>query len=159
VAQAVAEGGRLTWNSSRPRPSTTTASIATRTSREATCPAKNAHGGQRRAPQPLEQPVVAHDRQADHQAHERAGHDGHAEHAGGEEGGEADLWPVRVELHGRVAVDGAEEQQEHHREQDGEERGRAVAPVQEQPVSGLAGREHQRVHAATRSASAWASSM
>jgi hypothetical protein len=85
-------------------------------------------GRQGRAPQPLELPVVARDGQGDHQADEGAGHDGHAEHAGGEEGGVADLRPVGGELHGPVAVDGAEEHQEHHRQQDGEEGARAVAP-------------------------------
>jgi len=41
----VTDGGRLTWNSSRPSPSTSTASTATRTSRETTWPQKNVHGG------------------------------------------------------------------------------------------------------------------
>ena len=104
---------------------------------------------QGRAPQPLELAVVAHDRQPDHQADEGAGHDGHAEHAGGEEGGVADLGAVRVELHGAVAVDGAEEHQEHHRQQDGEEGARAVAPERPEHVAALAGRQHQRVHAAS----------
>jgi hypothetical protein len=104
---------------------------------------------QGRAPQPLELPVVAHDGERDHQADEGAGHDGHAEHARGEEGGVADLGAVGAELHGPVAVDGPEEHQEHHRQQDGEEGARAVAPERAQHVAALAGRQHQRVHAAS----------
>jgi hypothetical protein len=62
---------------------------------------------QQRAPQPLELPAVAHHRQAVHRAGDGAGHHGHAQHARGEEGGVADPRPVRVQLHGPVAVDRA----------------------------------------------------
>jgi hypothetical protein len=104
---------------------------------------------QGRAPQPLELSVVAHDGQPDHQGDEGPGHDRHAEHARGEEGGVADLRAARRELHGPVAVDGAEQHQEHHREQDGEEGGRAVAPERAEHVAALVGRQHQGVHAAS----------
>jgi hypothetical protein len=45
VAHPATDGGRLTWNSSRPRPSTSTASTTIRASRDTTWPEKNAHGG------------------------------------------------------------------------------------------------------------------
>src|SRR5262249_33695118 len=104
-------------------------------------------GGQRSAAQPFEDPVVAADRQRHGQVGVRR-----ADHAEADDPRHVVLVVVEAqEVDGVAGVERGEDHQEHHREGEGEEGGRRVAPVALLLVLELMNGEGECAHAGSSS--------